>query len=561
MRRFIGLTVFAAFACSSYSAPTQTPDAGSSGSDDGSIKPPTGILYVSLLGKDGNAGTSSDAPLLSVAAAFSLLEAKNLSGVELRVCAGTYPIRNLASTRVQAIRGGYNCQTWTRSAAFGTLRGNLSDGANLTTLEGSALEGIDRPSLALSGALAHQIEGIEITRHEGGAASLYAESNLELLASHVVGASKADGRVDAPSIAVQVKDAQIRIVQSVLEGKGGTAPLGTTTPASSGLFLTNVSGTVENSGIVAGGGYGTYACESLHAAGGDSLTLDNVDVECTNSEAKTLTGTTYPDNFGIALNSAQHGRMRILNSRVKMGVVAAPLDQYLNIVAISSSAENLEMSNTRVNSGEASSFVGRTRGHGLITGIETMPKVRTISNSLFLGGCTQGGNAYPLWVRGGTTTLEHVTSGNPVSIAVALYADFGAQVVARNSVFLSATANGVGVDTCSLSKFSGNNNFLFAQSAFVVFPGDGKACSGGSESFGVLSRDSVFAADNFSMLFNVPVAGAAAAMLGPGLIPSKCALARGGVPLAGLTKDIDGKMRSAEKPSLGAWENTGNCTP
>jgi hypothetical protein len=140
-------------ACSSFSGDSEPTapqaEAGAEGgaTEAGSPRPgcADGILYVTTDGNDADDGCSPAKAKKTIGAAIARVKGEALTGHEIHVCAGTYA-ENVTLDVPASLRGGYSCNKFERTAAFG-LTGFGADG-QATGFDGISLTQITPTELS-----------------------------------------------------------------------------------------------------------------------------------------------------------------------------------------------------------------------------------------------------------------------------------------------------------------------------------------------------------------------------------------------------------------------------
>jgi hypothetical protein len=542
---------------------------------------PAAVLYVSAAaGNDASSGLSVGAPLKSLGAALGLLEAKQLEGYAIHMCAGDYPTASLATSRPIAIRGGYNCSTWTRSPKFGKV-GGFADG-NQTRVSGSAQA--TGPVLTVDVAKTFALDGVEISSAKGGFATvkLTGAGQADVADSRILGAV-ATGLTDV-SIGLESRAAETKIEACELRGGNGVTPTDKAEGRGSlALVISSASTTVRKTALYGGTGMGVYASGGayIRAAGPNtSLVLADVDVF---GEAAQLLGSKDGGYGFIGLDMVADS-IEVRNVRVKGGqtsvarlaagtLVKQGIPQMAGMYLGGVTAK---IENSRVDSGdllsndEVNDYV---YCYGLISNVENQ---LTIENSAISAGCTRSNKPLApigVYANAGKTLLRHATviagpspynagANSPTSYIRGVYVDQGAQVDADNSLFLVSPGVVGSIVRCrsaSLGTWRGVAGWAGTTAIEYIDKGASGACdtlADGDGSIAALGISNAALPSKLESLISVSnFDDMRAQMFAAGIVPSDglCTIARGVELMSAAPADIDGRMRN-RPPSVGAWE-------
>jgi hypothetical protein len=266
MRLILGPVVAlgALVACGSFSGdgePTPSPQAGVDGgpTDGGPPRPgcADGILYVTPDGKDTDDGCSPARAKKTIGAAIARVKGEALTGHEIHVCNGTYA-ETLTLDVPVSLRGGYSCNKFERTSAFG-----------LTAF------GADGKATGFDGLYVTQIVPTELSpftlRIEG--ASVVSSVVIDGLT--VTGPSKIAASAEISNAAIAVADGAAPTIENC-DVKGG-AYLGDVVHGSIAIgVLTKAAPIIRANRIVAGHGTATnYGSTAIDVVGASAQVSGN----------------------------------------------------------------------------------------------------------------------------------------------------------------------------------------------------------------------------------------------------------------------------------------------
>jgi hypothetical protein len=186
-----------------------------------------GFVFVSPSGDDANSGCDPTVPKKTIGAGIGVATAH-----DVMVCKGTYG-ELVSVTRAVALRGGYSCSTWTRTATFGYP---MFDGVNEAVVH-SPSSGQAAVTASASGAT---VEGFTIEATLGSAMTSLA---MELSATgatvkdnKIVAAGTNTGINGAGSVGLDVSAGGNDVAHNLIEGGSGISS-SSTNAGSIGVFL------------------------------------------------------------------------------------------------------------------------------------------------------------------------------------------------------------------------------------------------------------------------------------------------------------------------------------
>jgi hypothetical protein len=563
-------------------------DTGGGGMSDGSGGGT--IVYVSVAtGSDLATGLDPAHPKKTVTSA--LVEAKTLSGLpEVHVCKGTYTEDQVAVDFDVALKGAYDCTTWTRTTTYGypkfdgvdtTLLATpdvmLQEAALVVTGAVTSATVIDGFSIAGAGAATSHTDGVHVT----GSAS-------PVLTNDVIGggggqATNTNAGTGSTGVLVDLQAAP-KIEECIISGGNGTGPVG-----SAGVELDTTGAVTLASAIVTGGLGATTAPSGIATIGVD------VRASIANPLTELFVGGT--DQAGT---EGQSVGVRVSGSGVSAVVAGCAIEGGLGLAVTSSTGVLVDAAGgTVVLTGDRIYGGARPPGMGSVTlgVLVSAAGSFTIANSLVhagtlapaTGSYTVGVDLYA--VAAPVIALTTIYTGGGAGTDVALNAGVTGAVI-RDDLLLGSDVSGgsIGVVTSACGGFIGSldhtgfgnlavlyeclngasvqtsdttlagmlidlgsaeSNNVNVQSGCIVgdtscarfagCPGTPPACLPG------IFGSSWSTDDGVSALFGssspdggVPVQGWTA----------------GGVKVAGVTTDVYGATRSATTPTMGGVEYT-----
>jgi len=591
------------------------PDSGGSGADHG-VPPSDGpsgdggpdathpalVVYVSAVsGSDANDGLTQAKPKKTIVAGLAAAEALG-AGAEVHVCKGVYVESGLNLSAPVSLRGAWGCSTWTRTATFGYP---TFDGVNQTTVQNGNATAQPATLLVSGGVPSNSVvDGLVV---DGAATSSFTTIGVEVVDQAtpvlrdcvVTGGGGNAGTSSAGSNAISVSGAAgPEIAHCELAGGSGTGTYG-----SVGLALATTGPVWVHDDVITGGtGKGTSGLDSvgaiLNASVAGARAFARNAVSGTDAKA-TVTGASE----GI-LVAGTNGHVDIVGCDVAGGAGTGAQTSSVGI-GVSAAGTQVRIDAGRIYGGSRSGASSTTFGIA-----DSAAGSVTVTNSFVHGGDVTSGvgsSTVGASLSGTSPTLEFDTiylgSGGGEAIALAasttsavlsddllLGADSGDYAIvtaacsgAIASLDHTAFANfASGLYTCTASAFP---PITTVSGLVVPFPSatsdrvveSSAACPLVDATYCIADAScpapastcapSLFGAawtvadDGVSGMFAAGAADAGAPGGGWTLVsPSKCALARGGAPVAGVSADAYGHARSPTAPTIGAAEYTGPCT-
>ena len=344
-------------------------------------------VFVSPMGDDANSGCDPTVPKKTITAGIAVSTA-----TDVMVCKGTYN-EAIDLMKPIALRGGYDCATWQRTAGFGYP---TFDGVNDTVL-GAGVK---------LGAAGATLEGFTVAGPAGGSGTVdtvlvYGTGNHALIKdNHISGGtnSSPSGGSGTVALAFNSGTSGSEVVHNLIEGGGGTSTA-TGYAASVGIVLgtgnhvhdnTINGGTGVNSSTPSTGNYpqGSVAIEidnaTLTAAAGTAV------------ENNIINGGTgkAPSGFGAGsvgiLLQGGNAAIDILHNVIDGGVGNGGNQNAGGIVIQSGT---VKIDGNRINAGKN----GATRSNFFSSiGVRCSGGTVTIVNNMIHGGETGGQN---LWAE------------------------------------------------------------------------------------------------------------------------------------------------------------------
>lgn len=246
---------------------------------------PGRVVYVSTDGNDTATGCTSTAPKRTIGAALAFVKTVVAEKHAIQVCRGSYPESVLLDYPVD-LRGGYECGTWQRGAAYGyptfdRTTESLVTGTNTTppltfaTVKGVVVDGftlrgadmtVDRVVAVSAVKQARpKIANSVLVSGNGKAAASPASIALQIDDGAFVEVERCDVRAGAAQnttaggygsvgIDIAVKAAGVRVTESRVDGGGGIVNGGTGSVGILGHGQSEAS-IVERSSVAGGSGF------------------------------------------------------------------------------------------------------------------------------------------------------------------------------------------------------------------------------------------------------------------------------------------------------------------
>jgi hypothetical protein len=590
-------------------APPPSADAGTGDADAGPPALDSGagrVVYVSAdAGSDLNDGLSPSSPKKSLVSAIAAAGAID-GGAEVHACAGTYLESNLVLSVAVSLRGAYSCATWTRTPTFGypkfdgkyvTLveNGNPASQPQTLVINESVPSTSIVDGLAVAGAatLAGTTTGLTV---RDTAAPLVTDDVISGGAGHPT-------PTGSGSIGVSILGAaSAEVRNSVINGGTGTGSLGSIGVQINSTGTPNVHDNVISGGlgvsteVVASWGMEiessaviphaianniVLGCDSpgvSASAAGIRVAAPDASVDIVGSQIDGCGGTgDGGSNFGIQVNSPG-ATVRVLEDRVYGGARAGEGAFVAGIDV--EAAGTFELHNSMVHAGDVTAassaangvelgavagaaivydtiYAGANNGSAIV--LLTTESNATITDSILLGG----GPALPHFAA----VFAQSCAGALSSLDHTLFANFGGDLYACDQTdggpaSLAATVAGL---EALLDPTVAPGDLVFAQQSTcdddagcvlsAACPGAPTAC------LGSLFGASWTSDDGVTGLFQSNAADGGTIVGGWTLAAgAPCAIAQGGVPVAGVTTDLYGVARSGTTPTVGAAELTGMCS-
>jgi hypothetical protein len=566
-----------------------------SGGGDAAGPQDSGVVYVSVeAGSDTNSGLSPEAPKRTLVAAIATAIALD-AGAEVHACAGTYAETQLNLNGAVSLRGAYDCATWARTATFGYP---VFDHVNDTVVENAnpALRG---STLVVSNAVpaSSVVDGLTIVGSavlDGTTTGVIFEDEASpVLRDDTITGGGGQQTTGFGSIGVYIDGASAaEVVDDAING-------GTGTPGSVGVEIRSTATPHVHDDLVSGGlgnaPIGIYVQSGV--SGADSL----FGLEVSACDSPGVTGSA----IAIQINAPDAG-VDVVSSLVNG--CAGVADAGASSVGIrATSVGALNVLEDRV-------FGGTRSGAGAYTaGVQVVAaSTATVRNSMLHGGEVTGGSANGLSiVAAGSANIQDDTVYAGAEDGTSIVVLGGAENVKVTNVIVLGGGTGqthAGIFAASCSGIlSSLDHDLFANYAAPIYacnlPDGGAGPTAQTPEqlealLSVASDDLAYAStaacsdDAGDCVASPPCPGTPTACLGAlfgaswtsddgvtGLFPSTapdggttlggwtlpagapCAIARGGVPVAGISTDLFGNPRNPTTPTIGAAELLGTCTP
>jgi hypothetical protein len=549
-------------------------DAGSDAALDSAARPdappPQAILYVSgALGNDASDGLTTKTPLKSIGGAMAAIVARSLTGYEVRICQGQYEERDLRVAVSVALRGGYNCGTWTRSPMFGKA-GNFLDPNATRIVRASGSTVAATLSVAHTGKTV--LDGLDVRAASDPAMSSVGidvqGGTLEVRDTLVVGAQGMPA-IAATTVGLSVKGAELLLVDSEFRGGAGKGT-GDTFGSNAAVFDT-VSGKVLGCRFLAGTGSGHFGGVGVRLFG----TAAALQFEKSSFEGEGNTCVGVGASVGTVFSGvyANVGGPLVFLDNTVSGGKAHGCTGPTNIAGLNLGASAITLERNRVDPGEVASD-----GDVYAYGIHLIGEAKLVNNVVSSGS----GNTPKTAVSGAIVTYSPtVFLQNTVFAAPnrAVAPSFASGVIVTGSGVLSGSNNlilapagyALRIHACAgASVATLSNNAYAGVYAGLIYSGD---CASSTYARYESLGDPVFnmSANNLDQVDTgaaiVPglasdwPAAIVTGRLGPSKAPAGCALARGGADLRGMVPvDIMQTARNS-KPSIGAFEVDTNTCP
>jgi hypothetical protein len=542
--------------------------------------PPANAIYVSApAGNDANDGRSKDKPLKTIAAAFALVETSKLDNFDVVVCGGLYAEPAVTSRKASALRGGYNCNTWTRADDFG--KAGQFKGPNQTRLIGNT----SFDALSVTIPTTFTLEGIDVESRAGGnkaAVRVDGPGKLVVSNARVYGGGSDGQMVVGTTYALDVRASEVAIRDSEFHGGAGnnsTLSVEMQARGSVALQLIDSWGDIGNSILDAGTGRGGHASvgailASSKAIAGPLLVHDSAILGSVTEALTSDTSTTPWAFFGML--ATVEGKVTLDNVRI-MGaeVKATGGARTSGVLGLYHGGKGqMEVLNSRINPGQISGTVPWAYCQTVSSSMEVTASLTFINSALYAdcgnaaGVANTGNVAYQ--VSGGTTVLQHNTiiaigrPGNPPENNSAVFGYDNAVLRAENNFLVAGNGSAVVLYQCANARFeSFRANALFSAAGFTVRTANDGSCVNATwvdTALASIERNaSAVILPSLADRFEPAALSMFATALKNGAIrPSSsragCEVSRGGADLlANVPNDIEGKPRTA-KPAIGAWE-------
>jgi hypothetical protein len=584
-------------ACSSYTSASSTDagtdaspnDGGFTGIADGAIAN-NRIVYVSGSGSDANDGLSSARAVQTLSAALGLLETNKLDGYEIHLCAGDYSANTLVSKRALAVRGGYNCSTWTRSEQFGQ-KGDFADG-NQTRINGVA--SATGPTLKADVSKGFTLEGVDVSASVGGFPTVRLEGagNAVVQDARVYGAVGATGAsIMGTTIGLEVAATEVLVQASVLRGGSGVA-LNDSGDSRGSIALRTLDTrvTVRSSTLFAGTGTGIYGGIGAYVIDNQGRSVPVRFEDATIRGEASLGYGSKDGAYGFVGITSSNTKLTLRRTQIRGGTThVARLSAgtsagtaILQAAGVIAYGVDAQIDDSRIDVGDLDADPS-TGPYFVTFGIlNVLTGELTITNSVVSAGgasSTLPVSGIAVYAQSGNTVIRHSTliamqgaktlgEGSTRGLQIVLTA----KASAKNSLFLVKPGRIVSVFRCQSASL-GNpvdwaGNVAWAGTpAFDYLDGAGGVCNAftsGSNLAEVGVTSLITTPLNEKVLVpDVRSQSSRDAVFGAGILPlnAACDIARGGVDLLGsVPKDITGKART-NKPAVGAWEALAGTCP
>jgi hypothetical protein len=590
MRHFPLAALLVLVACASYTSATGVvPGAGKdAGAADGPVSvAPLNAVYVSAAaGNDANEGLSKEKPLKTLGAAFALLETSKLEGFDVVACRGTYEEPSLKSRKASALRGGYNCSTWTRADSFGK-KGMFSD-PNQTRIIGNA----SSEAIVVETGTAFTLEGFDVEGRAGNgkaAVSMRGPGKVAISNVRIYGAGAVDGKsVAGATYGLDVSNAQLAVQDSEFYGGTGDSSSASESGArgSVAVQLTDCSGDFGTSVVHAGTGKGIYASMGM-VIGGVSAALGTLVIHDTSLLGSEVIGKGGAGALSWGFTGiyvATESKLVFSNLFIQGAETKSVGGVQTGTIGMNLHASDITIVNSRINPGQVSST--GTLTYGYCQGIIAYPRrTMTLTNTAVLADCgtlegVQSTSNIAYQTLSGSSVLRHntlIAMGRPIGFPqynVSVFAAGGAALALENNFLGAGNGSMVSLYACQGSKLQVYRaNAAWGALGISVLTAADATCANGTwvdtalktlvpDGTGVSLPTLVGLLEpSDSTLFAAALRSTA---LRPNATATGCALSRGGVDLlTDVPTDIEAKPRTV-RPAIGAWEALSpapSCSP
>jgi hypothetical protein len=518
-------------------------DAGQPCRSDAGVVASEGVFVSSSGGRDDNAG-SKEQPFKTVARAF----AERGTNLVINVCVGTYPEGPFDVPPGFTLRGGYDCQTWTRGPDFGKCGRWAS--AGLSVLRRGAGAGTGSMVNLQSGST---LEGFEV--HGVGATALSSAGDNTVSESRIEGDSSdagvPSGDAGAPSSGIRVLSGSIEITRSSVHGGAGVSSEGL---MGSVAIISNTNATtivVRESELHAGAG--SCAARACTAATGAFVAAGTLQMFDSDVFADRPARPLPPGTYGfVGITIGEQAKAHVENLRMKslprQSNDEEDATQYIGV--------DLQGELTMLRSRVDLSALGVRKGstcYGVIVGKTSTTVLR---DNAILASCSNSTtNGYGVRVEGNVTLSNNTIVLADSSTAWPIWLREAGQARLINNVLIAAAkpdSAAVRLESCDAGVSDTRNNAVGTSSAFSSACSDG----GASATFDPDAGNIYGAGEAVPDIRSVTLF--ASGWRPDPAKPGGCNVARGGAFIAndldgGIAVDIVGIPRGA-RPSMGAWE-------
>jgi hypothetical protein len=432
-------------------------------------------VFVASDGNDSASGCSSKNPKRTIGGAIARVKAVNAQGHEIHICRGTYPESGLVLDHPVALRGDYECSTWTQSANGGAPTYSPTNEVIIDSTTPST------PTLVVRGAATKDVLLERLTiKGVNVALQVVEDAAPHVLDSTIFAGSGEQSR----GIVIGVRGApwidKTRVnggtgtkgsagVDLIATGSGrftddqinGQGVVGTTSAPSVGMIITDAAGTVTiERSIILGGNGGADAPNVPFGSAGLAISRSNVDIFDNGISAGTPTCGQGCAAVGIetTYGSAKEGKLRVHRNRIYGGdvstsSVSVPTRNYNFGIRITGGSDHEIFSNDFL--------AGNKAGNGDLTEgifVAAVQGTQIVGNTILSGrtptATTPLEPAIHLHTAGGTTIRNNLLAGmfpdaeRRATIYLQCLADTGAFADFSNNAWLTGSNSDLALKFC-----------------------------------------------------------------------------------------------------------------